>query len=135
MTDVLTPEQRRACMAAIRDRDTEPEMIVRRLVHALGYRYALHKDALPGRPDLAFVSRRKAVFVHGCFWHGHRCARGSRVPQQNREYWIAKIQRNRRRDRTVLKELQSIGWRTLIVWECELRSMPALVGRITRFLE
>lgn len=134
MADVLTPEQRRACMAAVRGKDTEPELVVRRLVHALGYRYALHKKSLPGRPDLVLVSRRKALFIHGCFWHGHNCARGSRVPVQNRDYWVAKIQRNKRRDRAALRELRSLGWRTLVVWECQLKTLPSVVGRMTRFL-
>lgn len=121
-------------MAAVHSRDTGPEMAVRRLVHALGYRYVLHKKSLPGRPDLTFVSRRKVLFVHGCFWHGHSCARGSRVPQQNREYWVAKVRRNKRRDDIVLNELRSLGWQTLVVWECELKRPAALVARIVHFL-
>jgi DNA mismatch endonuclease, patch repair protein len=134
MADVLTPEQRHACMAAVRGRDTTPEMIVRRLVHGLGYRYALHKNVLPGRPDLALVSRRLVIFVHGCFWHGHTCARGARVPATNRAYWTAKVHRNRVRDSSAVAELRALGWRTLTIWECELKDAPRLASRIKRFV-
>jgi DNA mismatch endonuclease, patch repair protein len=134
MTDVLTPEQRHACMASVRSRDTTPEMVVRRLVHRLGYRYALHKKTLPGRPDLALVSRRCAIFVHGCFWHGHDCLRGGRVPATNRAYWTTKVERNRNRDVASLEALQSLGWRTLTIWECELKDAARLATRLQRFV-
>ena len=134
MADVLTPEQRRACMAAVRGQNTTPEMIVRRLVHSMGYRYALHKKNLPGRPDLALVSRRRAIFVHGCFWHGHDCARGGRIPQQNRDYWILKIARNRQRDISAVASLRALGWKTLVVWECQLKDHPTISAKLKRFL-
>lgn len=135
MADVLTPEQRSACMAAVRSRNTTPEMVVRRLVHRMGYRYALHKKALPGCPDLAFVSRRKAIFVHGCFWHGHNCRRGARVPVGNRDYWTAKIARNKKRDRLSRRALEAVGWRALVIWECQLRAGDRVAIRLTRFLK
>jgi DNA mismatch endonuclease, patch repair protein len=134
MVDVLTPEQRSACMAAVRDRDTTPEMFVRRLVHRLGYRYALHKKDLPGSPDLALVSRRAAIFVHGCFWHGHGCPRGKRVPATNREYWTAKIQRNRKRDGLATRALRALGWRTFTIWECELKDSEKLSVKLEKFI-
>lgn len=135
MPDVLNLEQRRACMAAVKSGNTKPEMSVRRLVHAMGYRYALHKRTLPGRPDLCFVSRRKVIFVHGCFWHGHTCRRGARVPIANREYWIRKIRRNRERDLQSRQSLSAMGWKSLIVWECELKSVSELARTIGKFLE
>lgn len=135
MSDVLTPAQRRACMAAVRATNTRPEMAVRRLAHSLGFRYALHKKKLPGRPDLAFVSRRRVVFVHGCFWHGHSCVRGARVPASNRVYWTKKITRNKQRDHAALLALRKLGWRVLILWECELKDREVLAKRLRRFLE
>src|SRR2546426_5313806 len=98
MSDNLTPKQRSACMRAVRSQDTTPEMRVRRVAHSLGYRYTLHRGDLPGKPDLVFTSRKKTVFINGCFWHGHDCPRGARVPKTNARYWIAKVARNRARD-------------------------------------
>jgi DNA mismatch endonuclease (patch repair protein) len=117
-----TPEQRSAVMRAVKSRDTKPEMIVRRAAHALGYRFRLHRKDLPGSPDLVFPSRKKAIFVHGCFWHGHDCARGARMPKANADYWTAKIGRNVARDARVKGELASLGWETLTIWECELKA-------------
>ena len=109
-------------MRAVKSRDTKPEWIVRRLVHALGYRYRLHLSSLPGKPDLTFSSRRKIVFVHGCFWHGHDCARGARAPATNSEFWVTKISRNRNRDCTNIATLERGGWAVLTVWECEMKN-------------
>ncbi|RXH56719.1 very short patch repair endonuclease [Granulicella sibirica] len=113
--------QRSAIMRAVKAKDTAPEIQVRRFVHALGYRYRLHRKDLPGKPDMVFPKQRKVIFVHGCFWHGHSCKRGDRTPQTNREYWEAKIDRNRKRDSEHHKALESLGWQTLVVWECQLR--------------
>ncbi|GLK68409.1 very short patch repair endonuclease [Hansschlegelia plantiphila] len=130
-----TPAERSAVMRAVKSRDTGPEMIVRRAAHALGYRFRLHAKSLPGSPDLVFPSRRKAVFVHGCFWHGHDCARGARAPKANAEYWSAKIARNTARDERVRGELAALGWDTLTVWECELKAgAPTLPSRLAGFL-
>ena len=134
-TDVFTPEQRSAVMARVRGKDTRPEMIVRRLVHAMGYRYRLHRKDLPGKPDLVFGPRRKAIFVHGCFWHGHHCKRGARKPKQNADYWTAKIARNVARDRENLAALEAMGWQALTIWECELKEVAALETRLKAFLE
>lgn len=121
-------------MQAVRGRDTGPERIVRRLARQLGYRYRLHRKDLPGKPDLAFVGKRKVVFVHGCFWHGHDCARGARVPVHNRKYWVEKIERNRTRDAAHATALRKDGWKMLVIWECDLRNEPRVTRRLERFL-
>ena len=120
-------------MRAVKSRDTAPELAVRRAVWALGARYRLHRKDLPGAPDLAFPGRRKAIFVHGCFWHGHDCARGARVPRTNRDYWTAKIGRNRARDDRTRRAYAEMGWEVLEVWECETRN-PGLKQRLASFL-
>jgi len=119
-TDVLTPEQRRLVMSRIRSKDTKPEMLIRRGLHACGLRYRLHCAAIPGKPDMVFPKHRAVVFVHGCFWHGHGCSL-FRWPQTRAEFWKAKISRNIERDRTVRSALTAAGWRTIVVWECALR--------------
>jgi DNA mismatch endonuclease (patch repair protein) len=122
-------------MRAVRSRDTKPEMIVRRAATALGYRYRLHRLSLPGKPDLVFGPRRKVIFVHGCFWHGHDCKRGAREPQSNVDYWRTKISRNRERDRITAQTLAEEGWKVLVIWECETKSVSALQQIIINFLE
>ena len=129
-TDVFTPEQRSAVMRRVRSKDTRPELALRRLFTGMGLRYRLHRRDLPGSPDVAFIGRRTAVFVHGCFWHGHDCRRGARAPKQNAAYWASKIARNRARDAEVGARLQAVGWRALVVWECELRDATALRARL-----
>ncbi len=126
--------ERSRTMRAVKAKDTAPELRVRRIAHALGRRYRLHAKGLPGKPDLAFARDMKAIFVHGCFWHGHDCARGARTPKTNRAYWEAKIARNVARDRTALAALAERGWRTLVVWECETRDAAALTERLANFL-
>jgi DNA mismatch endonuclease (patch repair protein) len=110
-------------------------MLVRRIAHRLGYRYALHSRDLPGKPDLVFVARRKAIFVHGCFWHNHTCPRGARVPNTNREYWEAKRLRNEQRDRSNARKLRRDGWSVLTIWECRAKDVARLAKRIGAFLE
>lgn len=122
-------------MARVASKNTTPERAVRRILTVLGYRYRLHRRDLPGVPDIAFIGRRKTIFVHGCFWHGHDCRRGARVPKANRDYWIAKIDRNRDRDARARADLQSLGWRSIEIWECELRNDPTLAVRLSFFLE
>ena len=131
--DTRTEEQRRRIMQAVRTRDTGPEMIVRRLLHSLGYRYRLHRKDLPGRPDVAFLSRRKAIFVHGCFWHGHGCPKG-RPPKSRLGYWKPKLDGNRERDRRKEEELRSMGWSVLVVWQCETANFRVLARRLHGFL-
>ena len=130
-----TPEHRSRVMRAIKSRDTAPEMAVRRLVHAMGYRYRLHRKDLPGKPDLAFPSRKMAIFVHGCFWHGHTCRRGDRQPKTNAAYWATKIQRNRERYQRQTTQLCCEGWRVLTVWECQTRALDELAIQVRAFLE
>lgn len=120
-------------MAAVRSKDTAPEMLVRRLVHSLGYRYRLHQTDLPGKPDLVFRVKRKVVFVHGCFWHQHGCM-GSHLPKSNQTYWTPKLERNRERDAEHIKELRGRGWKCLVLWECELTDSARLLRRICKFL-
>ncbi|MCH8490454.1 MAG: DNA mismatch endonuclease Vsr [Oceanicaulis sp.] len=133
-SDVFTPAQRSAVMAAVKGRGTKPEMIVRRLAHALGYRFRLHRKDLPGKPDLVFPGRRAVIFVHGCFWHGHDCARGARQPKQNAAYWSAKIARNKARDAANATALADAGWRVLTVWECQMKDRAVLAARLQGFL-
>lgn len=122
-------------MQAVKSKDTAFEMRIRRLLHAQGYRYQLHKKELPGRPDLVFSARRKVIFLHGCFWHGHLCARGSRIPKSNTDYWTAKISRNKARDAATRIRLQTLGWETLVIWECELAKAPDItLSRLSEFL-
>ena len=132
--DTRTAEQRRRIMQAVKSRDTGPEMVVRRLLHSLGYRYRVHRKDLPGKPDVAFLSRRKAIFVHGCFWHGHGCPKG-RLPKSRLDYWEPKLNANKERDRRKEKELRSMGWDVLTIWQCETADLEALAGRLHGFLD
>lgn len=128
------PQTRSRTMRAVKGKDTTPELIVRRMVHAMGYRFRLHRKDLPGKPDLVFPKFRKAIFVHGCFWHGHDCARGARIPKANAEYWRSKITRNGLRDTANIVALKSLGWRTAIIWECELKRPEWIRRRLEKFL-
>ena len=119
-------------MAAVRSKNTAPEMTVRRLVHSMGYRYRLHRADLPGKPDLVFPGRGKVIFVHGCFWHQHGC-KGSHLPKSNEAYWIPKLERNRERDTEHINNLCRKGWKCLVLWDCEL-GKPSLPVKISRFL-
>jgi DNA mismatch endonuclease, patch repair protein len=129
-----SPEARRRTMQAVKSKDTSPEMLVRRVLHARGYRYRLHGKNLPGSPDLVFSHRKKVIFVHGCFWHGHHCARGNRVPVQNREYWVEKIERNRKRDQKVARLLRQFGWKRKVIWECSLGYPERVMSVLEEFL-
>ena len=123
-------------MSRIKSGGTKPEMIVRRMVHRLGYRYRLHRKGLPGRPDLVFVGRRKIIFVHGCFWHQHddpACGI-ARVPKSRLEYWLPKLQRNADRDRSNVETLRASGWSIMTVWQCQVRDELELERRIREFL-
>lgn len=132
--DTMTPEQRSRLMSQIRSKDTKPELAVRSLVHRMGYRFRLHARNLPGTPDLVFSSRRKAIFVHGCFWHGHACQKGRR-PQTRAAFWTEKIDNNRKRDRKSRRQLKKLGWSSLIVWECEVGYTEALARKLSQFLD
>ena len=132
--DVYPPAKRSAVMRQVKDRDTSPELIVRRALTRLGARYRLHRKELPGSPDIVMPGRRLALFVHGCFWHGHDCARGARVPKQNRDYWVAKVARNVARDVRSREALEKGGWRVETVWECELKDAAGLEARLSALL-
>jgi DNA mismatch endonuclease (patch repair protein) len=131
--DSLTPQQRSSRMAAIRQKNTAPEVRLRRLLHAAGYRFRLHRRDLPGTPDIVFPARCKAIFVNGCFWHGHDC-RAGRAPATNQAYWSEKITSNKRRDRLKTSALEDLGWQVLIVWECELKVSAGLPDHVATFL-
>ena len=134
MTDVFTPEKRSAVMRRVKGRDTAPELKVRKLLTAQGARYRLHRKDLPGKPDIVLPGRKLAIFVHGCFWHGHDCVRGARVPKQNQDYWLAKVGRNRARDSESQAALTSAGWRVEVIWECELKDDAVLLARLEGLL-
>jgi DNA mismatch endonuclease (patch repair protein) len=129
-----SPEVRRRTMQAVRSKDTGIEMRVRRMLYAEGYRYRLHRRDLPGCPDLVFGSRQRVIFIHGCFWHGHQCARGKRVPKTNIAYWTAKISRNCARDLAAREKLMGLGWKVSVVWECELKDESRVFRRLSHFL-
>lgn len=133
MTDILSKTQRSALMRRIRGRDTRPELIVRKLAHSLGYRFRLHKKSLPGSPDLVFPFRRKIIFVHGCFWHGHECRR-NRHPKSRPDYWAMRFAKNKERDQRNLSALNALGWSVLVIWECETADTNHLSRRLVRFL-
>ena len=134
MTDVYSAEKRSAVMRRVKGKNTSPERAVRKALTALDARYRLHRKDLPGKPDIVLPGRRLALFVHGCFWHGHDCARGSRVPKQNRDYWIGKVARNRARDAEVRAALATLGWRVETIWECDLKDATGLVERLDQLL-
>ena len=121
-------------MRRVKGRDTGPEKTVRRLLTALGARYRLHRKDLPGKPDIVMAGRRLAIFVHGCFWHGHDCVRGARVPHQNRDYWLAKVGRNRERDIASRAALEAACWRVEVIWECDLKDEAGLTARLGQML-
>ena len=121
-------------MRAVKGKDTGTEMTVRRIVHRMGFRYRLHRKDLPGKPDLVFGPRRKVIFVHGCFWHGHTCKRGDRTPRKNRRYWTKKIARNKERDQEHVSALKAKGWRVLVIWECETKDTKWLGKRVRAYL-
>jgi DNA mismatch endonuclease (patch repair protein) len=122
-------------MARIRNRDTKPEMRVRRILHAAGLRYRLHGKTLPGKPDLVFAGRRTVIFVHGCFWHMHECRYGKATPATNKSFWTEKRRSNAERDKRNRAHLQAAGWRVFEIWECETRDPEKLIGRLSRIIE
>ena len=132
--DRMTPEQRHRCMSHIRSKDTQPEWLVRRSVHAMGFRYRLHVKGLPGKPDLVLPRHRKIIFVHGCFWHAHGCRAAQRPPATHQRFWKEKFAANVRRDRQVLRQLWQAGWQVLVVWECETQEPERLRATLAAFL-
>lgn len=133
MADSLTPEQRSQRMSLVRSKDSKAEMVVRRLIHSMGYRYRLHAKNLPGKPDLVFPKRHAVIFVHGCFWHRHDCKFG-RIPKSRLDFWLPKLEKNKVRDEANRVALAALGWNQMVIWECELKDREALKGRLTHFL-
>lgn len=136
MADTLTAAERSELMGRVRSKDTQPELAVRRLLHRMGYRYRLHRKDLPGHPDLVFPGPRKVLFVHGCFWHQHpnpEC-KIARLPKSRQEFWRPKLEGNRRRDLRQQEALLDLGWRFLVVWECETWDLPGLAEKLSLFL-
>ncbi|MBK8457238.1 MAG: DNA mismatch endonuclease Vsr [Phyllobacteriaceae bacterium] len=134
MTDTRTPAQRRRIMQAVKSADTGPEIAVRRLLFSRGYRYRLHYGRLPGKPDIVFPARRKAIFIHGCFWHRHNCPKG-RLPKSRLDYWIPKLEANTERDRRKIAEIEALGWTVLVVWQCEMADVERLIRKLVAFVD
>ena len=133
MVDNRTKESRSRLMSRIGSKHTKPELAVRSLLHGLGYRFRLHRKDLPGKPDIVFIGRKKAIFVHGCYWHGHGCKIG-KPPKSNLEFWLPKIERNRERDARKRSELEQIGWQVEEIWQCEITDSQALAKRLKNFV-
>jgi len=134
MIDTLTQEERSERMARVRGKNTKPELVVRRLVHSLGYRYRLHCKGLPGKPDLVFGPRKKVIFVHGCFWHRHEGCSLARLPKSRLDFWLSKFESNVARDKRNQQDLEKMGWRYLVIWECQIRNCTMLEKWIKEFL-
>ncbi len=132
--DNLTAEQRKKTMTRVKSKDTKPEMTMRRLIHAMGYRFRLHRSDLPGKPDLAFPKFHKVIFVHGCFWHGHSCKSGKNRPASNKSYWIPKLERNMQRDKQNRRKLEELGWQSLVIWECQIKDIDKMQKVVRKFL-
>ncbi len=137
MVDTVSRKRRSEIMSNIRAKGMKPEMEVRRITHAMGYRYRLHRAGLPGKPDMVFPGRRKVIFVHGCFWHQHAdpACKIARVPRSNESYWLPKLERNATRDVENQANLVAAGWDVLVLWECEVKAGDGIAGRIQEFLE
>lgn len=133
MMDNRTPESRSALMSRIGSKHTAPELAVRTLLYGMGYRYRLHRRDLPGKPDIVFISRKKAIFVHGCFWHGHGCRIG-KLPKSRVDFWADKMEMNRERDQSNEYALKSAGWQVLTIWQCEIKNEVPLREKLVRFL-
>ncbi|WP_081859182.1 DNA mismatch endonuclease Vsr [Desulfohalovibrio reitneri] len=131
---IISKNERSRIMKSIKGQNTNTELIVRRLIHSLGYRYRLHRNDLPGKPDIVFPSRKKIIFVHGCFWHQHDCPRGARSPKTHQDYWLPKLEKNKQRDVSNQHRLQKLGWKTMVIWECELKDISKLEEKVTSFL-
>jgi len=132
--DTVSPEKRSWVMSRVKSKNTRPEMVVRSLLHAMGYRFRLHRKDLPGNPDITLPKYRVVIFVHGCFWHQHNCPHGQRLPSSNQAYWLTKLAKNRWRDNQNTTKLNALGWTVLIVWECMLRDMLKLEKVLREFV-
>lgn len=134
MVDILTPEQRSSIMSRIKGRETKPEKLVRSILHKIGYRFTLHNKNLPGKPDIVLPRHQKIVFVHGCFWHGHKRCKRAKRPDTHKEFWNRKIEGNIKRDEKVGRQLRSLGWKLLVLWQCQTRDIEKLLKSLERFM-
>lgn len=132
--DVFSTEQRSQIMSKIKGKDTKPELLVRSIVHRMGFRFRLHRKDLPGKPDMVFPKHRKVIFVHGCFWHAHPGCSRATIPKSNTEFWLRKINGNKERDKRNISLLEELGWRPLVVWECETKDVEKLMDKLQSFL-
>lgn len=135
MVDIVSKQKRSEMMSLIRSKDTKPEITVRKILHRLGYRFRLHRNDLPGQPDITLKKYKTVIFVHGCFWHGHTCKKGETLPKTNVSFWQHKIKGNQERDKRVLRELTILGWHPCIIWECEIHNNTRLTERILECLK
>ncbi|MBI3452617.1 MAG: DNA mismatch endonuclease Vsr [Rhodospirillales bacterium] len=133
--DTRTPQKRSEIMSLVRNKNTKPELAVRRIAFRRGFRYRLHRGDLPGRPDLVFPSKQKVIFVHGCFWHSHSQCSKARPPKSRKNYWLPKLRQNRQRDTRNRAELRKLGWASLVIWQCQLKNEAAVIRKIERFLD
>ncbi len=134
MTDVFSKSKRSWIMSRVKSFDTKPEVIVRSLLHRLGYRFRLHRKSLPGTPDIVLPKYHTVIFVHGCFWHRHRGCKYSSTPKDNVEYWIQKFETNKQRDKLHKKKLENLGWKVIVIWECQVRNIEQLSRRLQKVL-
>lgn len=132
--DIFTPEKRSHVMSQVRGKNTKPEILVRKLLHRMGYRFRLHRKDLPGKPDIVLPKYKTVVFIHGCFWHGHNCKRGAK-PSSNKDFWNEKLEKNVERDKKHVRSLEAIGWRCIVVWECETKNADLLEVKLKNGLE
>ena len=135
MVDVHTKTQRSFNMSRIRSKNTCPEMIVRSCVYRMGYRYRLHDKKLPGKPDLVLSRHRKVIFVHGCYWHRHSCKKGRSIPETRKKFWQTKLEGNKERDKRNRRKLNNLGWKVLIIWECQIKNQEKVIDKIANFLK
>ena len=135
VADIFSKKRRSEIMSGIKGSDTEPEIVVRRLLHSMGYRFRLHGKALPGKPDIVLSRHRKAIFVHGCFWHGHPGCKRAKLPGSNRDFWQAKIQGNSERDKRNQDKLDALGWKVFVLWSCEVRKLDILRKHLKGFMD
>ena len=134
MADKITKQQRSRNMSRVKNKNTRPELVVRKALHRLGYRFRLHRKDIPGSPDIVLPRYRKAIFVHGCFWHGHDCPRGKR-PASNQAFWDQKLDRNMKRDTEVVEKLNRLGWDVLVIWDCETKELDAMEEILLEFMQ
>jgi DNA mismatch endonuclease (patch repair protein) len=134
MTDHVSQAKRSMIMRSVRAKHSSPELAVRKIIFALGYRYRLHGANLPGKPDIVFPGKKKVIFIHGCFWHAHGCPKG-KPPKSNLSFWLPKFEKNKTRDTENVNSIISLGWKPLVIWQCEIKNKDVLIEKIRVFLD